>query len=93
MAHFLLPFPPLQPPGAGPLRILRDWLGQRWKPRSARRSAARQAPSSVALAQAALEACAVEGSELLYGHTDIDGRRYAALFRRGELVGLLPPEP
>jgi hypothetical protein len=35
----------------------------------------------------------VEGSELRYGHTVIDGRRYAALFRQGELVGLLPPEP
>ena len=71
-------------------------LSSRWhrwrKGQPPRRTGRAGAGGAAQLEQAAREACAVEGSELRYGHTVIDGRRYAALFRQGELVGLLPPE-
>ena len=41
--------------------------------------------------QAALEACASEGAEVALGSVELDGQRFGALYRNGELVCLLPP--
>lgn len=43
--------------------------------------------------QAALEACASEGAEVSLGSVELDGQRYGALYRNGELVCLLPQAP
>lgn len=40
--------------------------------------------------QAALEACASEGAEVSLGSVELDGQRYGALYRNGELICLLP---
>jgi hypothetical protein len=40
--------------------------------------------------QAALEACANEGAEVSLGSVELDGQRYGALYRNGELICLLP---
>ncbi|MCK6424347.1 MAG: hypothetical protein L6Q75_04565 [Burkholderiaceae bacterium] len=63
-------------------RTLSDGL-QRWQRRRAERRAAE-------LAQRSREACAEEGADLEFGVVEIDGRRFGALYRSGQLVGLLP---
>jgi hypothetical protein len=40
--------------------------------------------------QAAHEACASEGAEVALGTVELDGQRFGALYRNGELVCLLP---
>ncbi|MEX8496048.1 hypothetical protein [Sphaerotilus sp.] len=40
--------------------------------------------------QAALEACASEGAEVALRSVELDGQRYGALYRNGELICLLP---
>ncbi|MDZ7856766.1 hypothetical protein [Sphaerotilus sp.] len=42
-------------------------------------------------AEAAHEACASEGAEVDLRTVELDGQRFRALYRNGELVCLLPP--
>lgn len=95
MAQLSFPSFPASHTGPRALGVLqklsRRWHRWRERPTPGRAHRA-SAVGAAELELAAREACAVEGSELRYGHTVIDGRRYAALFRQGELVGLLPPE-
>lgn len=41
--------------------------------------------------QEALESCASEGAEVALRTIELDGQRYGALYRNGELICLLPP--
>lgn len=63
-------------------RTLSRWLRRRAQQRSERRAAEQ--------ARRSREACADEGADLEFGVLEIDGRRFGALYRSGQLVGLLP---
>lgn len=67
-----------RPPGSPPAQ---HWL-QALRQRRARHRHDRE--------QAALESCASEGAEVDLRTVELDGQRYGALYRNGELICLLP---
>lgn len=76
---------------ARPLAALFAWLSdpRRWLS-AAPRPRVRPRRRPVDDERAALEACASEGAEIEFRTIELDGSRYGALYRHGELVCLLP---
>lgn len=66
----------------------RHWLALRQRLAQARQ--ARADRWAAARERSAHEACAAEGADLEFGQVELDGRRWGALYRGGELVCLLP---
>jgi hypothetical protein len=75
--------PSTRPAAAPRFHALRSWLG-RMRSRRARLVA------DLDRDRAAHEACASEGVALEVRSIDLDGRRFEALYRHGELICLLP---
>lgn len=69
-------------------RLRRHWLVLTRRLVQARSARARQ--HTAQRERSAHEACAAEGADLEFGQVELDGRRFGALYRGGELVCLLP---
>ncbi|MBP8270404.1 MAG: hypothetical protein KAX42_00890 [Sphaerotilus sp.] len=69
-------------------------LYPQWLPRlSLQALRQRLAQRQMDRAEAAREACASEGAEVDLRTVELDGQRFKALYRNGELVCLLPKSP
>jgi len=69
-------------------RLRRHWLALTHRLEQARHAQAEQ--RAARRDRSAREACAAEGADLEFGNVELDGHRFGALYRGGELVCLLP---
>ena len=78
--------PSTRPAAAPRFHALRSWL-------SLMRSRRARLDADLDRDRAAHEACASEGVALEVRSIDLDGRRFEALYRHGDLICLLPDSP